>query len=57
MHIHVVCSDGEAKYWLEPATALAKNHNLSRTQLKDIENIIEAHCDEFKSAWEKHFGG
>ena len=53
----VVCADGEAKYWLEPDIELAKNHNLSRTQLKEIENIIEVHCDEFKSTWGKHLGG
>ena len=57
IHIHIVCADGEAKYWLEPDIELAKNHNLSRTQLKEIENIIEVHCDEFKSAWGKHLGG
>ncbi len=57
MHIHVICHDGEAKYWLEPDIELARNHNLSRVQLKDIENLIEVHYDEFRDAWEKHFGG
>ncbi len=57
MHVHVTCSDGEAKFWLEPEIELAKNHNLSRTQLKEIENIIEVHYDEFKNAWEKHRSG
>jgi hypothetical protein len=53
MHIHVYCADGEAKFWLEPAT---KNYRLSRRQLKEIEQIIEAHEDEFKAAWKKHLG-
>jgi len=53
MHIHVVCSDGEAKFWLSPDIELAKNYNLSRVQLKEIENIIEVHYDEFKSSWQK----
>lgn len=57
MHVHVVCADGETKYWLEPEIELARNYNLSRTQLKEIEHLIEAHYDEFKSAWKKHFGG
>lgn len=30
MHVHVHCSDGEAKYWLEPDIALAKNYHLVR---------------------------
>ena len=53
-HIHVICADGEAKYWLDPEMELARNYNLSRAQLREIEEIIEVHCDEFKDAWEKH---
>ena len=56
MHIHVTCPEGEAKYWLEPALELAKNHNLSRAQLKEIEKIFEVHYGEFKQAWKSHFG-
>ena len=53
-HIHVICADGEAKFWLEPELELARNYNLARAQLKEVENIIEEHYDEFKNAWEKH---
>ena len=53
MHIHVVCSDGEAKFWLSPDIELAKNCGLKRLQLKEIENIIEVHYDELKNSWEK----
>ena len=56
MHVHVVCVDGEAKYWLEPDIELAKNYRLSRAQLKEIEQLIEGHGDEIKRAWKKHFG-
>ncbi len=55
MHVHVHCSDGEAKYWLEPDIVLAKNYLLSRRQLKQIKQLIEEHYDELTSAWEKHF--
>lgn len=54
-HVHVICSDGEAKYWLEPDIELAKNYNISRSQLKEIDAIIEVHYDEFKRAWKNHF--
>ncbi len=40
MHVHIYCADGEAKFWLEPEIELAKNFNLSRKQLKEIENIL-----------------
>jgi hypothetical protein len=49
--------DGEAKYWLEPKLELARNYRLSKVQLKEIENIIERHYDEFKAAWNSFFGG
>ncbi len=57
MHVHVVCADGEVKYWLDPNIELAKNYGLSRSQLKEIEQLIEEHHDELQSAWKKHFGG
>ncbi len=56
MHIHVYCTDGEAKFWLEPQIELAKNYGLSRKQLKEIEKIIEEHYEETKDAWKKVFG-
>ncbi len=56
MHIHVVCSGGEAKFWLEPEIELARNQKLLRAQLKEIEGIIEVHYDEFKNAWKKRAG-
>ena len=57
MHIHVMSGTGEAKYWLEPQLELAKNYKLSRVELREIEQIIEVHADELKSAWHTHFGG
>jgi flagellar motor switch protein FliM len=57
MHVHIMSQSGEAKYWLEPDLELAKNHRLSRTELREIEQLIEAHFDELKTAWETHFGG
>jgi hypothetical protein len=54
-HVHVICASGEAKYWLSPEIELARNINLTRSQLKEIENIIEVHYNEFKNAWEKYF--
>ena len=55
MHVHAICGDGEAKFWLEPQVELAKNHSLSRSQLREIEDLIEVHLDELKSAWSRHF--
>ena len=28
-HIHVYCTEGEAKFWIEPEVELAKNYKLN----------------------------
>lgn len=56
MHVHVICGEGEAKYWLDPDIELAKNYHLKRIQLKEIEQLIEVHYNELTSAWQQHFG-
>lgn len=56
MHVHVHCEAGEAKFWLEPQIELARNHRLSRKQLRETEGIVEEHFDELTSAWADHFG-
>ena len=55
-HIHVQSQEGEAKFWLEPQIELAKNYQLSRKELKEIEKIIEEHYDKFINGWEEYFG-
>ncbi len=55
MHVHVYCGDGEVKYWLEPEIELARNHRLSRVQLRQIEQMIEEHYDDLTNAWREHF--
>ena len=55
-HVHVSCEDGEAKFWLDPDVELARNHGLSRVQLRDIEKIVEANHERFRNEWQKHLG-
>ena len=55
MHVHVSCSDGKAKFWLEPFVVLSNFHGMKRHQLKDVEKIIEEQEEEFKNAWNRHF--
>ncbi len=57
MHVHVHSGDGEAKFWLEPQIELARNHDLPRTRLREVEQILEARYDELARAWRDHFGG
>lgn len=55
MHVHVMSTDGEAKYWLEPTVDLAQNHGLPPKQLGEIQEFIEDKYDEIEKAWKKHF--
>jgi hypothetical protein len=54
-HIHVSCPAGVAKFWLEPIVSLASYYRLSSRELRQIENMVREHEDDFKSAWDQHF--
>ena len=54
-HIHIYCSDGEAKYWIDPEIELAKSHGLSASRLNEIEKIIKDRIDEITDSWNQHF--
>ena len=55
-HVHVYCSDGEAKFWLDPEIELAKNYHLGTSELRRIQELIVEHEDEIRNAWDRHFG-
>lgn len=57
MHVHVICADGESKFWLDPAIELARSFGMSDQQLRQAKQIIEEHGDEFRAAWHRHFDG
>lgn len=56
MHVHVECSDGEAKFWIEPIVSLAVYHKLSGTKLNEIEKMVERHKNEIIKKWQDYFG-
>jgi hypothetical protein len=55
-HVHVQHAEGEAKFWLEPGIALARNHGLSRRRITAALALVRRHQDELRRAWEAHFG-
>ena len=55
VHVHIVGNEGEAKFWLEPDITLAKSYSLSVRELGQLEKSVEAHHDEIRAAWLKHF--
>lgn len=56
LHVHVDCGDGEAKFWLEPEIRVAQNSGLSARQISVVRSLVEAHENEIRVAWTKHFG-
>ncbi|MEI6516932.1 MAG: DUF4160 domain-containing protein [bacterium] len=56
-HVHVCCSDGEAKFWLEPAIELVRVHGLKPAQVAESRNMVEEKRNELLDAWHKHFPG
>lgn len=57
MHIHVMGSNGEAKFWMEPVIELAQNYGLSQKEIGDTLRMIQEHENDIRSAWQRHFGG
>jgi Domain of unknown function (DUF4160) len=55
IHVHVAHSDGEAKFWLTPTITLATHTGLTQKQLREAQNVVEAHFEEIKNAWNHHF--
>lgn len=55
MHVHVVSSDGEAKFWIEPKIEVAQNYGLSAAKLNAALKLVEEHADEIRRAWAEHF--
>ena len=56
MHVHVACSEGDAKFWLEPEVEVAMAKGLSRHRLNEIRKIVEDRRDELTNAWRRHLG-
>ena len=56
IHIHVTHTDGEAKFWLEPAIELAVNQGLNSKQIADALSLVKQHQEEILNAWKSHFG-
>jgi hypothetical protein len=54
-HIHVARDDSEAKFWLTPVS-LATSHGLRESELREIERLVEEHCDALIEAYTRFHG-
>lgn len=55
MHVHVITTEGEAKFWMEPEIALARNYGLSEQVANRALKLITERQQEIRDAWRKHF--
>lgn len=55
-HAHVSTASGTAQFWPEPLVALDSYHNLSTKELHQIEQLVKEHKNDFREAWDRHFG-
>jgi Domain of unknown function (DUF4160) len=53
-HVHVQAGDEQAKIWLEPVE-IAFNYGFLGRELKEIEQLVEVHREDFLEAWHEHF--
>ncbi len=54
-HIHVSRSGYEAKLWLQPTVALARNDGLNSKSLREILEITTLHQNFFMEKWNEYF--
>jgi hypothetical protein len=54
-HVHVHCSDGEVKIWLEPGVQIAYNHGLTPGQVSELLRVVRERRDEIIERWRSHF--
>jgi len=54
-HIHVEREDMEAKFWLRPVS-LAGNYGFRAAELRDIQRLVEEHCQTLIGAYIRTHG-
>jgi len=54
-HIHVDRDDWSAKFWLSPVQ-LAANWGFRAHELREIQSIVVAQCEDWVEAWNEFFG-
>jgi len=56
MHIHIVSSGAEAKFWIEPNIEHAVNNGFSDIEINELGKIIKENESKIRNSWNKHFG-
>ena len=54
-HVHIRRAEDTCKYWLNPV-ALAYNDGMKSNELRELEEVVKEHRDEFERKWHEYFG-
>ena len=55
LHVHVTKGDAYGKIWLEPVVIIVYLVGFTRAEIKDINEIVITHLEQFKTRWHEHF--
>lgn len=55
-HVHVERDECEAKFWLDPVR-LERNRGFRRSELRDIQELIERNQQLLWERWDEFFNG
>lgn len=53
-HVHIRRAEDSCKFWLEPV-ALCYNDGMKSSELSELEQVVNDHCDEFLDKWHEYF--
>ena len=51
-HMHVDRENLSAKFWLDPDVMLADNHGYRRSELRDIERLLQQNLETLRNEWD-----
>ena len=54
IHVHVERDEKVAKFWLAPIRLHASG-GFSRIEIRRIHQLVDAHADELREAWDAYF--
>ncbi len=53
-HVHVERDNNVAKFWLKPVI-MQQSGGYSRSELNQIQRLVEKHCNELLEKWDEFF--
>lgn len=54
-HVHIRRAQDSCKYWLNPVS-LAYNDGMTASELRELQQVVVEHADEFIEKWHEYFG-